>query len=128
MMDYDQAKAYLLSKPEASSDYPFGIDVLVPKIKGKMFATLGYRKDIAQMNLKCDPDEASALRDIFTSIIEAYHMNKRHWITVSLDGDVPQGELERLIDQSYGLVVKKLKKSEREALELSYGKGEIYKN
>lgn len=55
-------------------------------------------------------------------------MNKRHWITVILDGDVPNGELERLIDQSYSLVVKKLKKVEREALELSFGKGLLYRD
>jgi len=127
-MDYDSAKAYLLSKPEAVEDYPFGADVMVPKIKGKMFATLAYDGDIANMNLKCEPNQAFELRDLFASVKPGYHMNKKHWNTIVLDGSIPQGEIERMIDHSYGLVVKKLRKVEREALELSYGKKEIYKD
>jgi len=127
-MDYDSAKAYLLSKPEAVEDYPFGADVMVPKVKGKMFATLAFSKDIATMNLKCDPNHAFELRDLFPAVTAGYHMNKKHWNTVILDGSIPVGELERMIDHSYGLVVKKLKKVEREALELSYGKEDLYRN
>jgi predicted DNA-binding protein (MmcQ/YjbR family) len=127
MMDYVQVKAYLLSKPEAREDYPFGSDVMVSKIKCKMFATLSINKGEAQMNLKCEPNHAFELRDIFPSVIEGYHMNKKHWNTVILDGSIPSGEIERMIDHSYSLVVKKLKKKERDALELSYGKDELYK-
>ncbi len=64
-MDYQAAKTYLLSKPEVIDDYPFGADVLVPKIKGKMFATLSEVDGVAHMNLKCDPQHACELRDIF---------------------------------------------------------------
>ena len=127
-MDYESAKAYLLSKPAAVEDYPFGPDVLVPKVKGKMFATLSFNKDIAHMNLKCDPNHAFELRDLFDAVIPGYHMNKKHWNTVILDGSIPVGEIERMIDHSYGLVVKKLKKVERETLELSYGKEVLYRN
>lgn len=126
-MDYNSTKQYLLSKPAAREDYPFGTDVMVPKIKGKMFATLSFHKGQAQMNLKCDPNHAYELRDIFPAVIEGYHMNKKHWNTVLLDGSIPRGEIERMIDHSYSLVIKKLKKTERESLELSYGKEEIYK-
>ena len=126
-MDYKETKKYLLSKPDVVEDYPFGADVMVPKIKGKMFATLSVNKGVAQMNLKCEPNHAFELRDIFPSVIEGYHMNKKHWNTVILDGSIPQGEIERMIDHSYGLVVKKLKKVEREALELSYGKETLYR-
>lgn len=126
-MDYEQTKAYLLSKPDAREDYPFGADVMVPKIKGKMFATLSFHKGEAQMNLKCDPAHAFELRDIFPAVIEGYHMNKKHWNTVLLDGSIPRGEIERMIDHSYGLVVKKLKKVERDALELSYGNEALYR-
>ena len=126
-MDYDTTKRYLLSKPGAREDYPFGADVMVPKIKGKMFATLSFNKEIAHMNLKCDPNHAFELRDIFPSVIEGYHMNKKHWNTVILDGSIPKGEIERMIDHSYTLVVKNLKKVERAALELSYSKDELYK-
>lgn len=126
-MDYDAAKAYLLSKPAAREDYPFGADVMVPKVKGKMFATLAMNGDLANINLKCDPQHANELRDLFSAVIPGYHMNKKHWNTVILDGSIPVGEIERMIDHSYGLVVKQLKKGEREALELSYGKDMLYR-
>lgn len=126
-MNYRQAKHYLLGKPEAVEDYPFGSEVAVYKVKNKMFATLTESKDGAAMNLKCDPDEALALRDIFDGVLPGYHMNKKHWNTVLLNGTVPTGEIERMIDRSYGLVVKGLKRVERQALELSYGKEVLYK-
>ena len=129
-MGYDQARDYLLSKPEAELDYPFGPDVGVPKIRGKMFATLGEEKvgeeQIARINLKCDPKEALFLRDTFTAVVPGYHMNKTHWNTVILDGSIPNGEIERMIDSSYALVVKTLKKAERIALETKYGKAALY--
>jgi len=79
------------------------------------------------MNLKCDPDEANALRDVFDAVIPGYHMNKKHWNTVILDGTVPVNEIERMVDRSYGLVVKGLKKSEQQALELRYSKEQLYR-
>jgi predicted DNA-binding protein (MmcQ/YjbR family) len=68
------------------------------------------------LNLKCDPDEAHALRDIFDAVIPGYHMNKRLWNTVILDGSVPRGEIERMIDNSFLLVVQKMTKKQREAI------------
>ena len=127
LMDYQQARNYLLSHPEAEEDYPFGPDVAVMKVKGKMFATLAMEGDSPRTNLKCDPDEAVMLRDIFDGVIPGYHMNKRHWNTVILDGDVPSAEIERMMDRSYGLVVRGLKKQQREALILAYGSEAIFK-
>lgn len=126
-MDYDSARDYLLCRPEAVEDFPFGPDVAVFKVKGRMFATLGIENDLARTNLKCDPDEAQALRDIFTGVLPGYHMNKKHWNTVLLDGSVPDYEIERMVDQSYGLVVRGLRKVEREALELAHGPDTIYR-
>lgn len=126
-MDYHLARQYMLKRPEAVEDFPFGPDVGVMKIKGKMFATLGTSVGTATINLKCDPDEAVMLRDIFESVIPGYHMNKRHWNTVILDGSVPPAEIERMIDRSYGLVVKGLKKAEREALVLAWGHEVIFR-
>ena len=126
-MNFEAAKAYLLSKPEAREDYPFGPAVLVPKIKGSMFATLTKQDGVPHMNLKCDPCYAEELRDMFDSVVPGHHMNKIHWNTLILDGSIPQGELERLIDHSYSLVVKKLKKSQRSLLEQSYSDEELYK-
>ena len=119
---------YLLTKPETSLYYPFGDDVKVFRVKNKMFATIAHGStakstkvnDEAKMhfwmNLKCDPDEAAALRDIFESVIAGYHMNKRLWNTVFLDGTVPKGEIERMIDNSYQLVVGKMTKKQQAGL------------
>ena len=120
-------KKYLLSKPEAVEDFPFGPDVAVYKVRGRMFALFTTDKGVDRINLKCDPDQAFILRDIFEAVIPGYHMNKRHWNTVILDGSIPRGELERMVDHSYALVVKKLKKAERQALELSYGHQQLYR-
>ena len=118
-MDNKQAKEYLLDKPFSKESFPFGPEVSVFKVKDKMFATLALGKmgkgdDDGNldwwMNLKCDPDEASALRDIFNSVIPGYHMNKRLWNTIILDGSIPRGEIERMIDNSFALVVSKLPK------------------
>ncbi len=123
---YEQARDYFLSKPEAWLDTPFGPDVIVPKIAKKMFATLGEEEGLARINLKCDPDEALALRDIFPSVLPGYHMNKVHWNTVLLDDSIPVGEVQRMIDNSYALVVRSLPKRERTALEVQYGKSAVY--
>jgi len=125
-MDGDGAKAYFLNRPEAWLDFPFGPDVYVFKIKQKMFATLGWEDDLARINLKCDPQAALALRDIFDAVVPGYHMNKAHWNTVLLDGSIPAGELERMIDHSYAQVVAKLPKAERLSLEVKYGKEVVY--
>ncbi len=126
-MPDQHASLYLQSKPEALLDYPFGPDVAVYKIRGKMFATFGYEGDVARVNLKCDPQEAMVLRDIFDAVIPGYHMNKAHWNTVILDGSIPSGEIERMIDRSYGLVVRGLKKAERTALEVRHGSDSLYR-
>lgn len=68
------------------------------------------------VNLKCDPDEAIMLRDIFPSVIPGYHMNKATWNTVILDGSIPSGEIERMIDNSFNLVVSNMSKKEQQSL------------
>ncbi|PKG83161.1 hypothetical protein CXF85_11540 [Colwellia sp. 75C3] len=119
-----QAEHYLLNKVETTLDFPFGDDVKVFKVKNKMFATLaigkmgkgdGDKQDW-WMNLKCDPDEAVMLRDIFSSVVPGYHMNKRLWITVILDGSIPQGEIERMMDNSFKLVVSKMTKKDQQSI------------
>ena len=126
-MDYQATRSYMLSRPEAWEDFPFYPDVAVMKVRNKMFATLSVEQNVARMNLKCDPAEAQMLRDIFDAVRPGYHMNKRHWNTVLLDGSIPAGELERMIDRSYGLVVKGMTRKERQPLELKYGKDQLYR-
>lgn len=138
IMYKDNAHSYCLSLPEVSVAYPFGPDVAVYKIKNKMFALLATCNDKGSelgeqyagcsfLNLKCDPDEAFMLRDIFPEVLPAYHMSKKHWISVVLINSMPEKEIERLIDRSFGLVVKKLKKAEQLQLELLYSKEQLYR-
>ena len=124
-MDSIKCEKYLLAKPEAILDYPFGVDIKVFKVKNKMFATLAIGKmgnsDSSEkgdwwMNLKCDPDEAVMLRDIFPSVIPGYHMSKRLWNTIIPDGSIPQGEIERMIDNSFKLVVSKMTKKDQASI------------
>jgi len=124
---FDAARAYLRKRPESVEDFPFGPDVYVYKIRSRMFATLVESEDVARMNLKCDPAEALFLRDMFDAVVPGYHMNKTHWNTVILDGSIPPGEIERMIDRSYGLVVKRLKRAERVALEVRFGARALYR-
>lgn len=126
-MNHEEVKQYLLSKPDAIVDFPFGPEVAVLKVHSKMFATLAVDDELFNMNLKCDPDEAVMLRDIFPAIKPGYHMNKRHWNTIVLDGSIPRGELERMVDHSYALVVRGLPRSKRAALELAFGKEALYR-
>ncbi|WP_076419410.1 MmcQ/YjbR family DNA-binding protein [Colwellia sp. UCD-KL20] len=113
---YEKYKKYILSKPESTIDFPFGDDVSVFKVKNKMFALIGERNDLMMMNLKCDPDESAALRDIFPSVTEGYHMSKKHWISIYFDGSVPESEVQRLIDSSYMLVVEKMTKKDQKSI------------
>ncbi|NRA84871.1 MAG: MmcQ/YjbR family DNA-binding protein [Gammaproteobacteria bacterium] len=108
----EQFKEYLLEKPFSLIDYPFGKEVMVFKVKGKMFATIGTDRLSGHyaINLKCDPDEAAALRDIYHAVSAGYHMNKRHWNTVVIDDSIARSEIERMIDNSFDLVVLTLPK------------------
>ena len=112
----------MLALPETREDCPFGPEVTVVKVADRMFATLGESDGLWRMNLKCDPDEAQMLRDIFAAVLPGYHMNKRHWNTVLLDQTVPRGELERMIDSSYDLVVSGLPARRRTPLQRQRGK------
>lgn len=126
-MNRTAVEHYLANKPESELDYPFGPDAAVYKVKDKIFAIAGNFRGRPSVNLKCDPDQALGLRDIFEGVVPGYHMNKKHWNTVILDGTVPGGEIERMVDHSYGLVVKSLTKAKRQALELSYGEEALYR-
>ena len=126
-MNFDATRAYLLRRPGAWEDFPFGPDVYVYKIESRMFATLAMEQGVARTNLKCDPEEAQFLRSMFEAVLPGYHMNKQHWNTVVLDGSIPRSEIERMIDRSFGLVVKRLSKAERQALEIRHGKDALYR-
>jgi predicted DNA-binding protein (MmcQ/YjbR family) len=121
-MNRKQIRAYLLSRPEAVEDFPFRVPVPCYKIRGKVFAFLLEDKLPLRINLKCDPVEAQFLRDMFEAVRPAYHMNKTHWNTVLLDGSIPRGEIERMVDNSWALVVRGLPKRHRLALQALHPK------
>lgn len=104
---------YFSSLIGASYSFPFGNDSMVYKVAGKMFGLIYEKDGLLRLNLKCEPEHAQELRHIFTSVIPGYHMNKKHWNTLLLNGELPKGEIERQIDHSYQLVVDKLPKKQR---------------
>lgn len=112
-MNFETLRSYLLSKPAAVETFPFDEETLVLKVCGKMFALLGIYDEPLRVNLKCDPDKAEVLRELFPAIIPGYHMNKRHWNTVILDGSISDEEIFSMIDDSYDLVVSGLPRSKR---------------
>jgi predicted DNA-binding protein (MmcQ/YjbR family) len=107
-MDLAQFREYCLSKSRATESTPFGPDVLVFKIRGKMFALAALDEVPITANLKCDPDLALELRDRYEQVTPGYHMNKRHWNTVEIEGGIPDTELRKMIDHSHDLVAKGL--------------------
>jgi predicted DNA-binding protein (MmcQ/YjbR family) len=117
IVDVGDLRDYCLAKPGAVPDFPFGGDTLVFKVKGKMFALCGIGGDPLEVNLKCEPELAELLRGKYPAVTPGYHMNKRHWNTVRIDGSIPDEVVLELIDLSYRLVVKGLKKADREGLE-----------
>src|SRR5467141_1883100 len=117
-MDLEQFREYCLRKSGVTEGTPFGPDVLVFKVGGKMFALAALDEVPAIANLKCDPDLALELRDRYEQVRPGYHMNKKHWNTVELESGIPDAELRKMIDHSYGLVVRGLPKATRKKLKL----------
>ena len=98
----------LLGFPETTEETPFGPEVLVYKVAGKMFATMSPDEFPVRMNLKCDPEKAVELRDGHSAILPGYHMNKKHWNTLVLDGTLPDTLVSELIEHSFDCVVRGL--------------------
>ncbi|MFD1547518.1 MmcQ/YjbR family DNA-binding protein [Nonomuraea guangzhouensis] len=112
----DRVITECLAKPGAAEDYPFGDEVAVFKVAGRMFALVPLGPAPGSVSLKCDPGLAADLRGRYAAITPGYHLNKRHWNTVALDGSVPEEELLELIDHSYELVVARLTTAQRNQL------------
>jgi predicted DNA-binding protein (MmcQ/YjbR family) len=112
-MTTDKLATYLLKFPQTTEEQPFGPDVDVYKVAGKMFAILAPEDTPPALSLKCDPVIAMELRQEYESVLPGYHLNKTHWNTVILDGGVPDDELKKMISHSYEQVVNGLPKSLR---------------
>lgn len=115
-MDAAGLRAHCLAKPGATDQHPFGPDTLVVKVAGKVFALLTEEAEPPRISLKCDPGWASVLRETHPAVRPGYHLNKRHWNTVTLDGTIAEDEIRDWIDDSYDLVVAGLPRRLREPL------------
>ncbi len=113
-MDREAALRVCRSIPGATEGFPFGAGALVFKVGGKMFAILGAD----DLSLKCDPGLALALREQFPAVTAGYHLDKRHWNTIALDGSVPDDHLHEWIQDSYDLVLAGLTRAQRATLTL----------
>lgn len=115
-MNVEILAAYCLNKKGVKEDFPFDEVTMTMKVMGKIFAFLPLDSEPFQISLKCNPDKAIELREEFEDINGAFHLNKKHWNSINCEGNVPIKLVYELIDHSYELVVKGLKKAEREAL------------
>lgn len=118
-MDAEIIRKYCLKKKSVKESFPFGNSTLVFKVSGKIFLLLSLGALPLQFNVKCDPEQAEIFREEYSSVIPAFHMNKKHWNTIIPDGSIPSKLIWEMIDASYALVVKTLPLKERQKLEAS---------
>jgi predicted DNA-binding protein (MmcQ/YjbR family) len=105
-MNHKDVEKYLLGMPEAKLDYPFGEGVAVYKVNDKMFALVQEGNEPVRISLKCDPQLAETLRERYETVMPGYHLNKKHWNTILLTGQLSWPEVQDLINHSYNLVSK----------------------
>lgn len=115
-MNLESFRAYCLAKKGVTEELPFGPDALVFKVMGKMFALTDIT-DFTSINLKADPEKAMEMRERYEAVIPGYHMNKKHWNTILLDGSLPEKLIKSWVDDSYDLVAAGLTKKQKLALE-----------
>jgi len=116
MIKLEDLRKYSLSKKGTSEVFPFDFRILTFQICGKIFLLTDIYSEELKINLKCSPEYALNLRNIYPQITPGYHMNKKHWNTVLIDGKIPDEEIYKLIDLSYDLVLAGVKKSLRESI------------
>lgn len=115
-MQLNTIREYCLNLPGAFEDRPFDHETIVMKVGGKIYTLFHDEDPVPSISLKCDPDHALALRAMYQAVKGGYHLNKKHWNTVTFDGSIPPDEIFEMIDDSYELVFKGLKKSVRESI------------
>ena len=103
-MNIETLREYCLSKPGSEESFPFGQETLVFKVNGKIFLLTSLESKPLQFNVKCNPEKAIELREQFDCILPGYHMNKKHWNTVIIDGRISESQLREFVDESYQLV------------------------
>jgi len=116
-LDLEQIREHALAKPGVSEDFPFDSDTLAFRVGHKIFLLAPLERNPQGFNAKCDPELALELREKYSAITPGYHMNKRHWNTIELDGTVPNAKVLELVDHSYDLVFASLPRKVRTAIE-----------
>lgn len=106
-MNIEELREYALSLNSATENFPFGNETLVFKVNNKIFLLASLSSEVLQFNVKCDPDYAEELREMYPCITPGYHMNKKHWNTIIVDGTLSVSQLKEFIKDSYLLVEKK---------------------
>ena len=112
-MDIESLRNYCLGKRDVTEGFPFGDTVLVFKVRGKIFLLVSLDSSPLQFNAKCEPEKAEEWREQYSAVIPGYHMNKKHWNTVILDGSIPLKQVRAMIDDSYQLIVLSLPRKDR---------------
>ncbi len=115
-MNIETLREYCLLKKATEEDFPFGEETLVFKVMNKIFLLVSLNANPLQFNAKCEPEKAIELREQYDAIIPGYHMNKKHWNTVIIDGTISSALIKEVIDDSYNLIVQSLPKKSREEL------------
>ena len=113
----DKIISQLSSLPGAVEEYPFGPQAQVFKVAGKMFATLAISEEIPKITLKALPDDVVQLCDQYSTVTPGYYMNKKHWLTIELSGELSTATVKKLINDSYQLVVAKLSQKEKDNIQ-----------
>lgn len=108
-MNIEQLHEYALSLPDVTESFPFDETTLVMKAAGKMFLLVSLDADPLQFNVKCDPERAIELREEYDCVLPGYHMNKKHWNTIVVDGTLTNKQLKEMVLDSYNLIMKKKK-------------------
>lgn len=116
VMELESMRTRLLDFPGATEETPFGPEALVYKVRGKMFALIAWQETPLRITLKCEPAHALFVRDHYAAVLPGYHMNKRHWNTIVLDGSVDAEHVHEMMRDSYDLVRRGLPKSARDEL------------
>lgn len=117
-MNIEELREYCIAKKGVTESFPFDEETLVFKVMGKMFLLTNINQDLS-MNVKCEPEKAIELREQYSSVLPGWHMNKKHWNTINIDGSISNQQLKEWIDNSYNLIVASLtKKLQNELLSI----------
>ena len=116
-MNIESLREYCLQKKNVTEELPFINSTLVFKVSGKIFLLTGLDRSPFQFNVKCDPDKAIELREQYESVKPGYHMNKKHWISVYFNKDVPYAKIKELVQKSHNLIIDGLSNKQKEILD-----------